>query len=86
MRISWGYWNDFCDRLPIGEINREIDANFGIGTLERDVFRRVIIPLMLCAARDLFRKPVPTFRDHALGFLLRVIFSENRCPLFGITR
>ena len=33
MRISWGYWNDFCDRLPIGEINREIDANFGIGTL-----------------------------------------------------
>jgi len=35
---------------------------------------------------DLFRKPVLTFRDHALGFLLRVIFSENRCPLFGITR
>ena len=22
----------------------------------------------------------------ALGFLLRVFFSENRCPLFGITR
>ena len=20
MRISWGYWNDFCDRLAIGEI------------------------------------------------------------------
>ena len=26
MRISWGYWNDFCDRLAIGEINREIAA------------------------------------------------------------
>ena len=66
MRISWGYWNDFCDRLAIGEINREIDANFGIGTLERDVFSPSHHP--------------------ALGFLLRVIFSENRCPLFGITR
>jgi hypothetical protein len=66
MRISWGYWNDFCDRLPIGEINREIDANFGIGTLERDVFSSSHHP--------------------ALGLLLRVIFSENRCPLFGITR
>ena len=66
MRISWGYWNDFCDRLPIGEINREIDANFGIGTLEWDVFSPSHHP--------------------ALGFLLRVIFSENRCPLFGIRR
>ena len=66
MRISWGYWNDFCDRLPIGEINREIDANFGIGTLERDIFSPS-------------HHPAPSF-------LLRVIFSENRCPLFGITR
>jgi hypothetical protein len=33
---------------------------------------------------DLFRKPVPTFRDHALSFYLSMIFSENRFPLFGI--
>jgi hypothetical protein len=26
---------------------------------------RGIIPLKVCFARDLFRKPVPTFRDHA---------------------
>jgi len=32
---------------------------------------------------DLFRKPVTTFRDHA-RILLRMIFSENRLPLFGI--
>ncbi|QAZ42414.1 hypothetical protein C1M53_04945 [Mesorhizobium sp. Pch-S] len=33
--------------------------------------------------RDLYRKPVPTFRDHA--DCRSVIFSENRFPLFGIT-
>src|ERR1043165_4621140 len=31
---------------------------------------------------DLFRKPVPTFRDHASS--LSMNFSENRYPLFGI--
>jgi hypothetical protein len=30
---------------------------------------------------DLFRKPLHTFRDHAC---LSMIFSENRCTLFGI--
>ena len=65
MRISWGYWNDFCDRLPIGEINREIDANFR----NRDT-----------RAGCFFAES-----SSRLCFLLRVIFSENRCPLFGIT-
>jgi hypothetical protein len=31
--------------------------------------------------RDLFRKPVSTFRDHAL-LGLRMSLSENRLPLF----
>ena len=39
--------------------------------------------ITLLLVRDLIRKPVPTFRDHA--YRLCVIFSENRCPLFGIT-
>jgi hypothetical protein len=30
------------------------------------IFSRVIIPLQLFIVRDLFRKPVSTFRDHAL--------------------
>ena len=42
-------------------------ANFGIGTLERDDFCSNRHPAPShCFARDLFRKPVPTFRDHAL--------------------
>ena len=53
------------------------------GSQSRMVFGRVIIPLQLLFVRDLFRKPVPTFRDHA--FCSCVIFSENRYPLFGIT-
>ena len=40
--------------------------------------------IMLFPAHDLFRKPVPTFRDHA--FPRRMIFPENRFPLFGIMR
>src|SRR5205809_5623098 len=53
--------------------------------------------IYLFAEHDLFRKPVPTFRDHALEhyrFTLNqnralsvcwsMIFSENRFPLFGI--
>jgi hypothetical protein len=36
--------------------------------LERDDFSLSHHPaLSFCFARDLFRKPVPTFRDHALG-------------------
>jgi hypothetical protein len=30
------------------------------------IFGRAIIPLRFLFVRDLFRKPVPTFRDHAL--------------------
>jgi hypothetical protein len=33
-------------------------------------------------AHDLFGKPGPTFPDHAVWW--RMIFSENRCPLFRI--
>jgi queuine tRNA-ribosyltransferase len=34
---------------------------------ERDDFLRIVIPLYLLVEHDLFRKPVSTFRDHALG-------------------
>jgi len=30
-------------------------------------FLRTVIPVQLIFAHDLFRKPVPTFRDHALS-------------------
>ena len=41
MRITWGYWNDFCDRLAIGEINREIAA-FGGETADKPQPDRVL--------------------------------------------
>jgi hypothetical protein len=31
-------------------------------------------------------KLLPTFPDHAPIYYLRMIFSENRCPLFRIVR
>jgi hypothetical protein len=31
------------------------------------IFLRIIIPLYYFVEHDLFRKPVPTFRDHALA-------------------
>jgi hypothetical protein len=78
----------------------------GPPALERDDFSSSHHPAKLLVVRDLFRKPVPTFRDHAKLLVcarslpktgahfsgsrqascLRVISSENRCPLFGITR
>jgi hypothetical protein len=42
----------------------------------------VLFGLVSLFERDLVRKPVPTFRDHAL--YLSTILSENRYPLFGI--
>jgi len=44
----------------------QYDANFGIGTLERDDFS--------------------SDRHPALSFCWRMIFSEDRFPLFGIMR
>src|ERR1700674_3666079 len=42
-------------------------------------FLRIVIPLLLLE-HDLFRKPEPTFRDHALAYCWSKIFSESRCP------
>jgi hypothetical protein len=39
---------------------------------------------MFFFAHDLIGKPVATFPDH--GFCWRMIFSENRLPLFRIMR
>jgi len=76
MRISWGYWNDFCDRLPIGEINREIDANFGIGTLERNRVRPPAVIAGLDPANHLF---VKSFLRWTRGSSPRVTHLEVRC-------
>ena len=46
------------------------------GCQSRMIFGRAIIPLRFLFVRDLFRKPVPTFRDHALVSRFR---SSHHC-------
>ena len=51
----------------ITELDRHL-LSFGRPTLERDDFSSNHHPaLALCLSMIFFRKPVPTFRDHALG-------------------
>src|ERR1700676_1809143 len=41
---------------------------------------------VLHLAHVLFGKPVPTFPEHALSFIWRMFYSENRFPLFRSMR
>src|SRR6478672_1517118 len=47
-----------------------------VGCQSRMIFGRAIIPLRFLCVRDLFRKPVPTFRGHALVSRFR---SSHHC-------
>jgi hypothetical protein len=51
--------------------------------LERDDFSLNRHPALLFGRMILSEKSA-TFRDHALASCLSMIFSENRCTLFGI--
>jgi len=44
--------------------------------IARDIYRDFLME------HDLFRKPIPTFRDHAPAFFCSHFRTENRIPLF----
>jgi hypothetical protein len=49
------------------------------------IFLRVIPPALCLFEHDLFRKPVPTFRDHALGARLRHRAGGRAVGLWGLS-
>src|SRR5262249_55013850 len=61
------------ERLRLGELVVVQIADFFAGHIHGNVLK-----LAYCVARDLFRKPVPTFRDHALFQITTKMSSPRR--------